>query len=231
MTKVALVVVDLQEDFLPEDGSLAVPHGRDIITNINRLVDARKYKWLAIIATQDWHPANHCSFASQHGVAPYSELEFKHPLGEKDDTGNVKTMKQYVWPDHCVQESFGATLEESFLTLFNTTEDVPKKLVQKGYLQDREYYSCFQDCWKLHHTEMEDFLKSEGVTDVIFVGLAYDFCVLNSARDCAAAGFNAYVIKECSRSVYPDKEAETDKLYAEAGVKQIAYDDPLFTRE
>lgn len=226
MTKVALVVVDLQEDFLPDKGSLAVPHGRDIITSINRLIDARKYKWLAIIATQDWHPADHCSFASQHGVPPYTQLEFKHPLND-----NSKTMTQYVWPDHCVQESYGATLEESFLTLFNTTQDVPKKIVQKGYLKDREYYSCFQDCWKLHKTEMEDYLKELNITDVVFVGLAYDFCVLNSAVDCAAAGFNTYVIKLCTKSVYPEKEADTDKLYKDAGVKQIAYDDPLFTRE
>ncbi|KAK6454342.1 NAD(+) salvage pathway protein [Scheffersomyces xylosifermentans] len=225
-SKIALAIIDVQEDFLPSHGSLAIKDGRDIIPLINNLITTRKFKWGAIIATQDWHPKNHTSFASQHNVPPFTELEFTHPLGEKDPaTGEVKTQKQVVWPDHCVQDSSGACLDASFLGNFNSiSPNIPKTVVKKGYLCDREYYSCFQDTWGIHHTEMEDFLRENGITGVVFVGLAYDYCVLNSARDCAKDGFNTYVLKDYCKSVYPDKIAETEDLYKEAGVKIIEDD-------
>lgn len=227
--KLGLIVVDLQEDFLPSDGSLAVPEGRSIIPLINDLLDTEKYRWSTVIATQDWHPANHCSFASQHGVDPFSELDFQHPLGDKDETGRVRTMKQCVWPDHCIQNSFGSSIDPLFLSKYDLlSEELPKKIVKKGYLQDREYYSCFEDCWKLHKTEMEDYLRDQGITDVVFVGIAYDFCVLNSALDCLNAGFNAYVIKECCKSVYPDKIVDTENRYKSGNVKTISLTDSLF---
>lgn len=219
--KLALVVVDLQEDFLPPDGSLAIKDGRSIVADINKLLNDPKYNWSLIIATQDWHPANHISFASQHNVEPYTELIFEHPKGEIDpSTNKVKTMKQYVWPDHCVQNTKGASLEPTFNKAF---EAVSKPLVnvKKGYLQDREYYSCFQDCWGIHHTEILEVLKTNEITDVVFVGLAYDFCVLNSAIDCAKNRFHTFVFKEYTKSVYPDKESDTDKLYIDNGVKII----------
>lgn len=224
MTKVALVVVDLQEDFLPTEGSLAVPEGRDIISPTIDLLDTEKYPWTTIIATQDWHPADHCSFASVHNVPAYSQLEFEHPLGEKDESGKVKTQTQFVWPDHCVQHSFGAAIEPLFLTVFERVK-VPTTIVKKGYLQDREYYSCFKDIWKIHKTEIEDYLKNQGITDVVFCGLAYDFCVMNSAVDSAKSGFNTYVLKQYCRSVYPDKIKETDQTYIDGGVKIILESD------
>lgn len=221
MTKLALVVVDLQEDFLPPDGSLAIKDGRSIVPDINKLLIDPKYKWSLVIATQDWHPANHISFASQHNVDPYTELTFRHPKGEIDPTTNeVKTMKQFVWPDHCVQNSKGASLEPTFEKSFGSVP-TPLANVKKGYLEDREYYSCFQDCWGLHHTEILDLLKKDEITDVVFVGLAYDFCVLNSAIDCAKNGFNTFVFKQYTKSVYPDKEKDTDQLYTDNGVKII----------
>lgn len=227
--KSALVVVDLQEDFLPDDGSLAVAEGRSIIPLINGLLDTEKYGWSAVIATQDWHPKDHCSFASQHNVPPYSEKEFKHPLGEKDSNGEIKTQKQVVWPDHCIQNLFGSKLDLQFEAAFNQVDlRIPNTIVKKGYLKDREYYSCFEDCWKLHKTEMEDYLRNLGITDVVFVGIAYDFCVLNSALDCAKAEFNTYVVKDCCKSVFPDKESATDKIYATGNVKIISKEDLPF---
>lgn len=223
MIKVALIVIDLQEDFLPPDGSLAVPNGREIIPEITKLLNTDTYPWLAIIVTQDWHPPTHCLFASQHDVPPYTELEFQHPLGEKNGyTGEVKKQTQIVWPDHCVQELFGASVENLFLEKFEKLEKVlPTAIVKKGYLQDREYYLCFTDCWKLHKTEMEKILQANEITDVVFVGLAYDFCVLNSAIDCLESGFNTYVIRNCCKSVYPDKVQETEKRYLDAEVKIV----------
>lgn len=218
MPKFALVVVDLQEDFLPSQGALAVPEGRAIVPLITDLLNL---PWTAVVATQDWHPPNHTSFASQHGVEPYTEVDFPHPLGEEKD-GKVVSQKQVVWPDHCVQNSIGASIEPLFLAIFNQMFPHAKTaVVRKGSLPDREYYLCFQDTWKLHKTEMEDYLRLLEVTDVVFVGLAYDFCVVNSAVDCLAAGFHTYVIKECSKSVFPDKTTETDEKYAAGGVKVL----------
>lgn len=224
--KLALVVIDLQEDFLPSDGSLAVKEGRSIIPLVIDLLDIEKYNWATVIATQDWHPSDHCSFASQHKVPPYTELEFKHPLGELDSEGNMKKQKQFVWPDHCIQHTFGSKIEPQFEAKFQLLDPVlPKKVVRKGYLQDREYYSCFEDCWKLHKTEMEDYLRDNEITQVVFSGLAYDFCVLNSAVDCAKAGFQTYVLKDCCRSVFPEKETATDLIYTNAGIKIISRED------
>lgn len=218
----AIVVVDLQEDFLPENGSLAVKDGRDIIEPIMKLLDL---KWNSIIVTKDWHPSNHNSFVSQHdGVQPFTNLIFNHPLGEIDGDGNPITQLLTIWPDHCVQDTPGAQLESKFSQKFEQIT-TPKIVVNKGYLQDREYYSCFRDCWKLHYTELKDYLTDNGIKDVVFVGLAYDYCVLNSAIDCQSLGFNSYVVKSCCKSVQPSNDNATDKLYENAGVKIITEDD------
>lgn len=229
MLKVALIVVDLQEDFLPPDGSLAVGEGRDVIPTISNLLNIEKYPWLAVIVTQDWHPKNHCLFASQHNVEPFTQLEFKHPKGEKSSsTGKVKVQKQFVWPDHCVQGTPGALVEELVWLKFKKLEgELVTAVVHKGYLEDREYYLCFTDCWKLHKTEMEKVLVSNDITDVVFVGLAYDFCVLNSAMDCLNSGFNTFVIKNCCKSVYPQNDADTEQQYLDAGVQLVDTVDDL----
>ncbi|CCE80407.1 Piso0_003523 [Millerozyma farinosa CBS 7064] len=222
--KAALVVIDLQYDFLPPDGSLAVANGNDVVLPIINLIK-NKNQWNLLIATQDWHPKDHISFASQHNTSPYTELSFTHPLKEKDDGDELLTKKQTVWPDHCVQGTHGAELNEQFKKEWDNITEPEKYVVKKGYLQDREYYSCFMDVWGLHKTEMTSVLHEHGITDVVFVGLAYDFCVLNSAIDASRLGFNSYVIKECCRSVYADKVADTDNKYSHAGVKVISIND------
>lgn len=221
MLKAALLIIDLQEDFLPPNGALAVPNGREVIENILDLCDLTKYPWLAIALTQDWHPSNHTLFASQHNVKPFTELEFEHPLQEKNAcTGIVKVKKQTVWPDHCIQDSFGASIEKNILSTYNNLPGgIPKIIVQKGYLQDREYYLCFSDVWKLHKTELEDFLLKNDINHVVVVGLAYDYCVLNSAIDSALSGFTTTVIQNCCRSVYPENLKETEQAYRDAGVQ------------
>lgn len=217
MKNIAVVVVDVQEDFLPPDGSLAVPGGREVIPPICNLIS--KYPWLAVVLTQDWHPQNHCLFAENNNTEPFTEIEFKHPLAEKNDSGVVKSQKQVVWPVHCVQGLKGACVEQEVLSTFEKLQgQFPTAIVKKGYLADREYYLCFCDCWKLHNTEITDFLKENKITDVVFVGLAYDFCVLNSAMDSLERGFVSHVLRDCCRSVYPNSIQNTEAQYRAAGV-------------
>lgn len=208
MTRYALVVVDLQNDFLP-GGSLAVADGDSIVQSINELVV--KYDWSLLVATKDWHPQDHTSFSVNHNLPPFTEKEFKHPV---DGTLKVET----TWPVHCVQNTHGAELEESFLKAFEESK-LPKCILNKGYLQDREYYSCFQDTWGIHQTELTDILKANEITDVVFVGLAYDYCVLASAIDAVSRRFQSTVLRDCSRSVYPEKLGLTDARYTAGGVK------------
>lgn len=218
--KRALVIIDLQEDFLPPDGALAVPDGRAVVPLIEELVESQLYNWSAIIATQDWHPQDHTSFASQHNLPPFTKLEFSHPLGELDPTtGNAKSQTNMVWPDHCVENTPGSALEASFQSCFELVgSKVPTTIIKKGYLSDREYYSCFQDTWGIDHTGIEKYLQNHGITEIVMVGLAYDFCVLNSAIDSVNAGFKTTVLKDCCRSVYVDKMEETEGRYSKGNV-------------
>lgn len=221
--KTALLIIDLQEDFLPPNGSLAVANGREIIKPIIELLDTDKYKWDAIIATKDWHPNTHISFALVHGVDPYTTKMITCPVDSK------REMLQTLWPVHCVQESHGSEFPTEFNNEFNENlklQKVPTKLVLKGYLEDREYYSCFQDVWGLHKTECTSYLKDNNITNVVAVGIAYDYCVVNSCIDSVKNGFNTFVIQDYTRAVYPDKNVETTKRYEDNGIKVITSNSP-----
>lgn len=220
----ALLIIDLQEDFLPPTGSLACKGGREIIPTILSLLDLEKYGWKAVIATKDWHPEGHISFASTNHQAPYTTKEFTSPDPKSD-----KKMTQVLWPDHCIQTTFGSAFPEEFAIVFNKmVEDqpVPTKLVKKGYLQDREYYSCFMDVWKLHHTECEQFLRDNDITHVYTVGIAYDYCVVNSSIDAADLGFKTCVIKDATRAVDSGNDKKTEQTYKEHGVGIISMASP-----
>lgn len=142
----ALMIIDLQEDFLPPNGSLAVDHGRDIIPKILELLDLSKYGWKAVIGTKDWHPEGHISFASTHNQKPYTTKTFRSP-----DKESEQERLETLWPDHCIQDSFGAAFPEEFAIVFNKMvqdQPVPTALVKKGYLKDRVLfvlYGCVED--------------------------------------------------------------------------------------
>lgn len=200
---------------LLQSGSLAVPHGRSIIPVVNQL--ASYSKWSLVLASKDWHPANHTSFACNHaGAKPFDSLTFQHPLDPAQPS-----RKETVWPTHCVQGSSGA----EFPSDFDTTH--VSKIVEKGFLVDREYYSAFTDIWGIHKTEIEQYLREKNVNTVVIVGLAFDYCVLNTALDSAKAGFETYVVREGTKPVNEEAWDATELKLKNGGVSIIGIDNEI----
>ena len=184
--KVAVIVVDVQGDFTTaHKGSLAVA-GTDqaFLDNLIKATNDLKTAGIPVYATQDWHPADHMSFAANHkGQKPFTP--FKLADGRT----------QVLWPVHCVQNSKGAEL------LLDSATFV--KVVQKGKDSNYDSYSGFQDDGGAK-TEMEQVLKSAGVDTVIVYGIATDYCVKATAIDARNAGFKVVVVKDLCRGVAPD---------------------------
>ena len=176
----ALLLIDIQNDFVP-GGALAVPEGNQIIHLSNQLQE----KFDLVVATQDWHPANHKSFASNHEGKQIFEKTELHGL------------EQVLWPDHCVQGTPGAE--------FCTTLDMNKveAIFRKGMNPEIDSYSGFYDNGRLKTTALADFLRSKQVTEVYLAGLAADFCVYFSAKDALHEGFKATIIEDATRAIDP----------------------------
>ena len=197
----ALVIVDVQNDFLP-GGALAVPEGDKIIPVINQL--SRISSWFnVVVATQDWHPRGHKSFASAHGK----------PLFEKI---TLNGLEQILWPDHCVQGGDGAKVAQGLDT------SRISHTFQKGSDPEVDSYSGFFDNGQRHSTGMGEWLKKRGVTDLVIVGLATDFCVKWTALDALRLGFKTIVVRDACRAVVPDHEASALKEVADAGGQIVA---------
>lgn len=176
--RTALLVIDVQNDFIP-GGQLAVPEGDLIVPLINRLAEHFKQ----VVIAQDWHPAGHTSFASSHpGRQPYDVIQL--PYGE-----------QTLWPDHCIQGSHGAE--------FHSGLDLPhaQLIIRKGCNPDIDSYSAFLEADRVTTTGLAGYLKERGIDTVYMVGLALDFCVMFSALDARAAGFNAFVVLDACRAI------------------------------
>ncbi|MWB76508.1 bifunctional nicotinamidase/pyrazinamidase [Pseudooceanicola sp. 216_PA32_1] len=174
----ALIVIDIQNDFCP-GGALAVEGGHAIVPEVNALMA----EFDAVILTQDWHPAGHSSFASQHaGAAPYALVEM--PYGP-----------QVLWPDHCIQGSHGAAFHPDLTT------DRADMILRKGYNPAIDSYSAFYENDHTTPTGLEGYLRSRNITDLTMVGLATDFCVNFSAVDAAKSGFSVTVLQELCRGI------------------------------
>lgn len=181
----ALVVVDVQNDFLP-DGNLAVPEGDEVIEIINKITRSIKFGG-GIYFSKDWHPWDHISFASNHnGKNVFSKTILN------DGT------EQMLWPDHCVQDTHGAEI--------NCNVNIPEGavVIHKGYTSDSDSYSAFGNGICLGRgTSLGAELRERNVKTVIIVGLAYDVCVLNTAVDAKKEGFDAIVLKDaCVSSLF-----------------------------
>ena len=174
----ALVLVDIQNDFL-EGGSLAVPKGNEIIDIVNSLIP----QFDVVVATQDWHPVNHKSFASQHIDKQVFEMI------------DLNGLPQVLWPNHCVQGSFGAEFYKELNA--NAIEAV----FRKGMDVEVDSYSGFFDNGRRNTTGLTGFLKEKLITEVYVCGLAGDFCVQYTANDALQQGFKTYLIPDAIRSI------------------------------
>ena len=173
-----LVLVDIQNDFL-KGGSLAVPEGEKIIKPINKII--KQYD--LVIATKDWHPKNHISFASNHSDKKIGDII------------NVNGVDQVLWPDHCIQNSYGSDFPEQL--------DISKlaKVIYKGSDANIDSYSGFFDNGHFRSTGLSDYLKSKYVYKIDYVGLATDYCLKYTAIDSVSEGFKTRVLINCIKGI------------------------------
>ena len=195
-----LLIVDIQNDFLP-GGALEVGHGDAIIPIVNRILG----NFDLVVATQDWHPPNHKSFASNHENRKPGEIV------------KLNDLDQVLWPDHCIQGTPGSLLSDRLDT------NGINRIFVKGTDPTIDSYSGFFDNGHLKSTGLGDYLKANNVDEVYIVGLATDYCVKYTALDSLEEGFETYVIADGTRAVnlQPDDYDRAIKEMTEAGVKII----------
>jgi nicotinamidase-related amidase len=191
-----------------------VAEGRDIVPTVNKLLDL---PFVIKIATKDWHPANHISFASNHsGKQPFTD--FTTVINPSNPSETYETR---LWPDHCIQNTKGAELIPEL--------DVKKidKIVEKGQVKEVEMYSAFYDPLekpRVSDSGLAAVLKEKGITDVYVVGLAFDYCVKCTAVDAAKEGFKTVIVEEGTRAVDRGNRDETMKELKNKGVKIVSMD-------
>ena len=174
----ALILVDLQNDFCPL-GALPVPEGDQVIPIANALMP----HFSTVVATQDWHPADHGSFAANH------------PWRKPGQTIDLNGLPQILWPIHCVQGSFGAEFVPEL------KQEGITKVFEKGTDPGIDSYSGFFDNGHRKATGLGDWLKKQGITRVYVLGLATDYCVKFTALDALQLGFETYLVEDASRGV------------------------------
>lgn len=179
----ALVVVDMQNDFLP-GGALAVSEGDQLIDPINKLASKFYNKDQIVIFSQDWHPKEHASFASSHeGKKPGDPIE------------GVPGIGPVLWPDHCVQNTSGAEIHEQIEKKYGIA------IIQKGTNPDIDSYSAFFENDKKTKTGLSDLLHEKRVKNIYVCGLALDYCCYFTAMDAKSEGYNVFFIKNLSKGI------------------------------
>lgn len=174
----ALLVIDVQNDFCP-GGALAVADGDAVVPIVNALGARFEH----VLLTQDWHPADHASFASQHpGRQPFETLDTPHGA-------------QTLWPDHCVQGTPGAAFHGGLAV------GRAELVLRKGFRRAIDSYSAFQENDRSTPTGLAGYLRERSIARLFLVGLATDYCVAYSALDAIAAGFHAVVIEDACRAI------------------------------
>jgi nicotinamidase/pyrazinamidase len=176
-----LIILDVQNDFMP-GGALAVPEGDVIVPVINQIMD----HFDLIVATQDWHPQNHKSFASRHpGIKPFEKIQ-------------LHGLEQTLWPDHCVQGSKGA----EFFPQLETTPIAA--IFRKGMDPEIDSYSGFYENDHKKSTGLAAYLRAKGASELYFCGLCADICVYYSLKDAVHEGFKNYLIEDATHPLNED---------------------------
>ncbi|CAE6439842.1 unnamed protein product [Rhizoctonia solani] len=230
--RTALMLVDIQYDFLPPNGSLAVANGADILPTVYDLLDHTHFD--AYFASQDYHPIGHVSFASAHpGAEPYTItriltriLPDYHPIGhvsfasahpgaepytsiQVPKLNSNETVEQMLWPDHCVQETHGCEIEEGVQKRLEKLQKSGKvvEYIKKGANQLVDSYSAFADNQYMAFTPLVRLVYTHQIDKLVVVGLATDYCVRATAIDARKFGFATEVVQAGIRAVFPDNAA------------------------
>ncbi|NGX39269.1 MAG: Peroxyureidoacrylate/ureidoacrylate amidohydrolase RutB [Chlamydiae bacterium] len=197
----ALLIVDMQKDFMP-GGPLETKGADALVPLINQLMG----EFSLIVATKDWHPKDHLSFVSSH---PGKKVGESILLGE---------VIQTLWPVHCVQESPGSEFARGL--------DAEKidHICYKGVDKEVDSYSAFFDNGRLKKTGLEEYLRKKGVTELVVVGVATDYCVLFTVLDALELGFSVTVLKEGCRGInlHPDDEKRAFVKMEENGARMVS---------
>ena len=194
-----LLGIDVQNDFCP-GGRLAVTDGDAVVPAINALAQQFRH----VVATQDWHPAGHSSFASSHpGQTPFAQIQM--PYGA-----------QTLWPDHCIIGSNGARLRRD-LEIAHTG-----MIIRKGYRREIDSYSAFFENDRRTPTGLSGYLRERGFQRLFCAGLAFDYCVRYSAEDARAQGFDVVVVESACRAIDLDGSAElTRSAFRRGGIALV----------
>ncbi len=201
--KKALIVVDIQNDFC-KGGSLEVPSANEIIPLVNKLTKDNMFD--LVIFTKDWHPVNHKSFASQH--------KDKNVF----DMVKLNGIDQVMWPDHCIDGTFGAEIHK------DVDLNIPNLYIfKKGMNLEVDSYSGFYDNDKKTSTGLSEFLKEKGIEATYITGLATDYCIKYTAIDSSTEGFETYVIWDACRGISEDLSPVMNEMF-DSGVNVIDYD-------
>ncbi|KAK1923002.1 Isochorismatase-like protein [Papiliotrema laurentii] len=234
MPHTALIIVDVQNDFLPPSGSLAVPGGRQVIPVIQKLLD-RSWKWDTVIASQDYHPSGHISFSSTHSVEPFTERQVEDARGT--------TYTQAMWPNHCVVGTEGVQIDREVRGSLDAWKG-EKRIVRKGWHRGVEQYSAFEGYLvdpsssdadeKLRSTpekvpakdtELAKYLRQQGIAKVVVTGLATDYCVGATAHAALEAGFETVVVESAISGISEDGVKRTMGELRAKGAKVVGGDE------
>ena len=200
----ALIIIDIQNDFI--NGSLKVKDGELIIPKINQLKKDKRFK--LVILSQDSHPKNHISFASNNNKKVFSEVDLRYK-----ENGNNLLYKQIMWPDHCIKDSYG---EDFHKKLEISESDI---IIKKGENNLIDSYSVFYDNLQLNKTDLDDIFKNNKIKDIFICGIAFDYCVKFTALDAIKLGYNVNLYKNLTKSVNIELDKENIRIMEKKNIK------------
>lgn len=225
MEDTALLVTDVQYDFLPPDGSLAIANGRDILPHILSMLDVNAgWDWKSVVATQDYHPRGHISFCTSHKGYEDKPLSV---ITVQDKEGH--DIQQTLWPEHCIQGTKGCEFESNLSTAYTPWKNLHKfHLVQKATDPKLDAYSAFATpgapsaaTASSTSSPLAEYLNGHNIRKIVFCGLATDFCVKATILDALKYGFQCILVQDASRGVSKASSIKAWQELEEKGTKLV----------